>query len=902
MFRMLWNRNTQVPAVLDLQGHYSLVANQTAGEWFMKSTFLLAVVAITSFITVSCDNLSGIIGGQDASKDVDVPAKPIMPNLELKFVDPVLVNGEVGEDYSKEIRGSGGIAGAAYTFEVVSSDLPPGLTLANTSQLTAILSGIPTREGSYVFVLGIRNVASNVLEVEQVFTIKIAANTATFDLTIRLPYLAATQGLPFHGIRLFADGGVEPYMNWKLIGAPSWISIDASTGELSGNTSLADKATDYVFLIRVSDSNSPSLLGQVSALFTLYPDASRGGLYFITDALLNDAYVGIEYDLTFGIAGGSGPLWVDLAGGELPTGLLYDWGLTISGTPQPGSEGFYSITLKVQDFSTSSWDMRTFYLTVHPAPPNVLSITYPAYTTPPLLPELPDASENVAYDVQLQAQGGKAPYIWGLIPAAIGGSEVPGWLAVSDDGKLSGMPTGAQSSRWSFDIVVVDADSHTALMRDVTLYYFASGGTIPPPLPQGDFNFIFMCLPLMSQGLFPSPQYSPLQYTEYDHWTTRKTLEVFLDEEEPWGVVANPVQTGIEFDSIVIEGSLPAGLALTYNPGGQGVSLTGGVHGVPSVAGATDFTIVLTEKSGIQHHFDATILVSAPGTGSNIPDIRILGTYLKEVTAVDFDPSGRYMFVCQFGWYFGDSCVVRLDRQTGRSEPWLNSLYSQTDGVNFCDLCISKDGAMYIATHGGGVLKVAHPLDHPIGRADVQQIRRIGWPTECKTSADGSRLYVSDFGLSTDSNIYEFDTQSGELKQILADIQWSGGEMPQEGLAIWGNDLYYSNGASTGRSCGIFRIADRDFGNSETISLNFGYPGPMDFDSKGNLYVTDCYNSSILKFAVDPSAGRVSPLSSSSIVSYGGSLYANFLRDLKVDHDDIVWLAINDGLLKITAP
>lgn len=81
-------------------------------------------------------------------------------------------------------------------------------------------------------------------------------NAAPLVITNPSPLPAAQVGV-FYSVQFVASGGVPPYQNWMLIGAPGWLSIN-STGLMSG---LPPGAQIDTFQVQVQDS-----LGAVGAV------------------------------------------------------------------------------------------------------------------------------------------------------------------------------------------------------------------------------------------------------------------------------------------------------------------------------------------------------------------------------------------------------------------------------------------------------------------------------------------------------------------------------------------------------------------------------------------------------------------------------------------------------------
>jgi hypothetical protein len=70
---------------------------------------------------------------------------------------------------------------------------------------------------------------------------------------------------------------------------------------------------------------------------------------------------------------------------------------------------------------------------------------------------LPDATQGVAYSVQLLAHGGTPPYTWSIFAGSL-----PAGLTLSSSGLISGTPTGAPGTD-DFTVQAVDPIGNTAI-------------------------------------------------------------------------------------------------------------------------------------------------------------------------------------------------------------------------------------------------------------------------------------------------------------------------------------------------------------------------------------------------------------------------------------------------------
>ena len=191
---------------------------------------------------------------------------------------------------------------------------------------------------------------------------------------------------------LAATGGTQPY-HWQLTFGtlPAGLSLNASTGLISGTPTAPASATPLTFL--VSDSSSPVLSATTSLNLTITPASLT-----ITTTSLPNGTVNTAYSQTLAATGGTGAYTWTLTSGTLPAGLSLNAssGL-ISGTPT----AIVSATpahLQGHRFRFASADRdRKFHV-------NDCSATLTITTT-----SLPNGVVGTAYSTTLAATGGTTP-------------------------------------------------------------------------------------------------------------------------------------------------------------------------------------------------------------------------------------------------------------------------------------------------------------------------------------------------------------------------------------------------------------------------------------------------------------------------------------------------------------
>lgn len=479
-----------------------------------------------------------------------------------------------------------------YMWTVTAGALPAGLTLATSG----VLSGTPTAVTTATFTVTVSdsNTAAQA-SVSRQFTLAVLA-AVTIQSASPLP--DAVQNSPY-SFTFTAAGGSGGY-TWTSTGSlPSGLSLNSTTGELSGAPSAAPGV--YSFTIIATDSGGRS--GQKAFDLTILAP-----LTITTASPLPQGVEGNPFTLSFTASGGREPYSWSLSGG-LPAGLTFTNG-TISGTPSAASSS--TITVTVSDSAGRS-DTKTYLLTVRTRPRIITSSP------------LPDGTIDRGYTVQFSATGGVTPYTWSLTGGA------PGLALDAASGILSGTPNALGD--YTFTVTVRDASGITGqkpftvrvvsgipeleiLTRSVPAFpvgvavsfAFAGRGGEPPytwtaqqGVPPG--------LTLRPDGSLTGTPTTEGTYrlsillTDSAGRFTGSSFEVrvtgvplTLDPAAPpSGILNSPYQHGFRasggrppYSFALTGGSLPAGLALDSG---------GAVSGSPTAAGASSFTITVTDAA-----------------------------------------------------------------------------------------------------------------------------------------------------------------------------------------------------------------------------------------------------------------------------------------------------------------
>jgi prepilin-type N-terminal cleavage/methylation domain-containing protein len=365
--------------------------------------FFGVAVAVT-WSEKSCDPCSYVTttllgaNGTEPLFNETVPPRVVATGAKFSYVGTTVT--------PVQLFNEGGLA--PFTWAPVSG-MPPGVSVNGSG----LLSGTPTAAGDYNVVVSVTDDLDRSATVSFAWQVKPA-------LTLTNPGTRNNaSGTAITPVGHTAGGGYPPY-TWSQTGLPAGLSLDGSTGVVSGTPTTVGASS---VTITVTDSRGATR----PATFTW----NIAGVLDLVDPGDQTSTAGVSVTRTLTRTGGAAPFAFTQTG--LPAGLSISATTgTISGTPT--SVGTANVTVKVTD-ATGQQDTVAFTWT-RP----VLSLTTP--------PSQTSDNDITITPLQLGVAGGVRPYTWSQ-------TGLPAGLTIDVNGRITGRATTVGT--YSVRIRVTDA-------------------------------------------------------------------------------------------------------------------------------------------------------------------------------------------------------------------------------------------------------------------------------------------------------------------------------------------------------------------------------------------------------------------------------------------------------------
>jgi len=365
----------------------------------------------------------------------------IYPSLTISALNPS--PGTVGTPYSQPLAASGGAGPASYTWSLVESSPPPGLTLS----AAGVLSGTPTASGSFPVYVMVSSQVPNFGAVAAYGQYSVLIAPPPFVIAGSLG--GGMVGVPYSAT-LVATGGAPPFV-WSVSSGssiPNGLSFNASTATLSGTPT-----TPGTFSLTIAVNDATGRQAIAFFIVNIVPPL------VITTQTPAAGVQGTAYTQAFAATGGAPPYqWsIDTP----PPGLTMSSSSgALSGTPS--ASGTFNFNVKVTDSAALSAP-RAF--------PVVIS---PILTIAPVTPS--GGFKGLAYSQSFAATGGAPPYQWSI------DTPPPGLAMNPSSGVLSGTPSAAGT--FNLNVKVTDSAALSAT-RAFTIAIANALTIVTPSLPGG---------------------------------------------------------------------------------------------------------------------------------------------------------------------------------------------------------------------------------------------------------------------------------------------------------------------------------------------------------------------------------------------------------------------------------
>ena len=268
----------------------------------------------------------------------------------LRIITVELPDGEVATPYEAEIEAINGAA-RGYRWEIIEGALPPGLMIAAEGTPTTRITGMPTAEGTYSFIVQVTDALNNMNSF--LFTIRVAAEilpigivtTTLPDGSLGDPYLAT----------LVAENGFGNY-NWVVTEGTLPLGVNLGIPGTPSTTidGIAGFPGTFTATITVFDLNNNTASRPYS--FDVVDNADPLDVLPVTFPALDTCRAGaVEVTATEG--SNFGYTWsVDPASPDpLPAGFSLDPmgtpSTTLRGFAVEGVSGTFNVLLRVEDSS-----------------------------------------------------------------------------------------------------------------------------------------------------------------------------------------------------------------------------------------------------------------------------------------------------------------------------------------------------------------------------------------------------------------------------------------------------------------------------------------------------------------------------------------------------------------------